>query len=384
MPFTLLLGLAGFASAFTLRAIDPTLPLIATEFGVSLQDAAMLSSGFALPYALMQLVFGPIGDAVGKVRVMRVNLAMLTLSLVACALAPSHGWLMGARIVAGAWAGGIIPVSFALVGDRVSFQQRPAALGRILTFIVLGQLFGSMISGLIANHLGWRAVLWLAVLLSVIALMGLIAFVTEEATRKPLSFRQSLLSYRVVCQNPISIRLFIIVAIEGALVFGCFPIVAAHMLERAFGGPMEAGLSLGAFGIGGLLYTLCVTPLVRAFGLPAMSGVGAVLAGLCYMGIAEVPSLPAVIGLFMAAGFGFQMLHNMIQILATELVPSARGSSVALYATSFWLGQAMGAALASQTLHLAGSSGLFLAAGIGLVGVAWPAVRLAQSGQKAA
>ncbi len=89
----------------------------------------MLSSAFALPYALMQLVFGPIGDAVGKVRVMRVNLAMLTLSLVACALAPSHGWLMGARIVAGAWAGGIIPVSFALVGDRVSFTERPAALG---------------------------------------------------------------------------------------------------------------------------------------------------------------------------------------------------------------------------------------------------------------
>lgn len=384
MPFTLLLGLAGFASAFTLRAVDPTIPLIAADFGVSLQDAAMLASGFALPYALMQLVFGPIGDAVGKVRVMRVNLAMLTVSLVACALAPSHGWLMAARIVAGAWAGGIIPVSFALVGDRVAYNQRPAALGRILTFIVLGQLSGSMISGLIANHLGWRAVLWLAVVMSAIACIGMIAFVTEEATRKPLSFRQSLASYRVVCQNPISIRLFIIVAIEGALVFGCFPIVAAHMLDKGFGGPFEAGLSLGAFGIGGLLYTLCVTPLVRAFGLPAMSGAGAILAALAFMGIAEVPNLPAVIGLFMAAGFGFQMLHNMIQILATELVPTARGASVALYATSFWLGQAIGAAVASQSLYLAGSSGLFLAAGIGLVGLAWPAVRLARSGQKTA
>lgn len=384
MPFTLLLGLAGFASAFTLRAIEPTLALIAADFSVSLQDAAMLSSAFALPYALMQLVFGPIGDAVGKVRVMRVNLAMLTLALVACAMAPSHGWLMGARIVAGAWAGGIIPVSFALVGDRVSFTERPAALGRILTFIVLGQLSGSVVSGLIANQFGWRAVLWLAVLMSAIACLGMVAFVTEEATRKSLSFRQSLTSYRVVCQNPISIRLFIIVAIEGALVFGCFPIVAAHMLEKGFGGAAEAGLSLGAFGIGGLLYTLCVTPLVRAFGLPAMSGAGALLAALAFIGIAEVPHLPTVMVLFMAAGFGFQMLHNMIQILATELVPAARGASVALYATSFWLGQAIGAAVASQSLHIAGSSGLFLSAGLGLIGLIWPAVLLARAGQKTA
>lgn len=380
MPFTILLGLAGFASAFTLRAIEPTLALIAAEFHVSFEQAAMLSSGFALPYALMQIVFGPIGDAVGKVRVMRVNLAMLTLCLVACALAPSHDWLMAARIVAGAWAGGIIPVSFALVGDRVAFADRPAALGKILTLIVLGQLCGSVVSGLIATQFGWRAVLWLAVGLSALAGLGVMAFITEEAPRGKLSFRQSLMSYRVVCQNPISIRLFIIVAIEGALVFGCFPIVAAHMLQQGFGGPVEAGLSLGAFGIGGLLYTLCVTPLVRAFGLPAMSGAGAVLAAVAYILIGEVPHLGVVIGLFALAGFGFQMLHNMIQILATELVPAARGASVALYATSFWLGQAIGAAAASQALPLAGSSGLFLAAGIGLLGLIWPAIQLARSG----
>lgn len=383
MPFTLILGFAGFASAFSMRAVEPTLNLIAADLEVTLQQAALLASAFAAPYAMTQLVFGPIGDAVGKVRLIRVTLAMLTICLVACALAPSHNFLMVARVLTGAWAGGIIPVSFALVGDRFSFAERPAALGRILMLIVLGQLSGAAMSGVIATAFGWRAVFWVSVALTLVAAIAMMTFVSETAVRQKLSFGDSLAKYRVVLENPVSIRLFVIVAIEGALIFGCFPFVAAHMIDHGFGGALEAGISLGAFGVGGILYTIFVTPVLRAFGLPGMAAAGALLAGASFILIAEVPFLPAVVVLFAMGGFGFYMIHNMIQIMATELVPTARGSSVALYATSFWTGQASGAAIAAQVVPFIGPSGMFIGAGIGLMALAWPAAQLARRSQKA-
>lgn len=383
MLFTLILGFAGFASAFSMRAVEPTLNLIAADLDVTLQQAALLSSAFAAPYAATQLVFGPVGDAIGKVRLMRITLAMLALSLVVCALAPSHGVLMAARILSGAWAGGIIPVSFALVGDRFSFVERPAALGRILMFIVLGQLCGAAVSGMIATAFGWRAVFWLSVAVAVVAAVGMSVFVAETDERQKLSFSESLAKYRVVFQNPTSARLFAVAAIEGGLIFGCFPFVAAHMANQELGGALEAGLALGAFGVGGILYTLAVTPVVRVLGLPGMAASGAVLAGLSFVLLAEVPLLSAVLLLFAFSGFGFYMLHNMIQIMATELVPSARGSAVALYATSFWTGQAAGAAIAAQAVPLVGTHGMFVGAGLGLLALAWPAMLLARR-QKAA
>lgn len=378
MVFTFLLGLAGFSSAFSMRAVEPTLPLIAADLTVSLQQVALLASAFALPYAATQLVFGPVADAMGKVRVMRVTLAMLSLSLVACALAPTHTTLFVARVVSGCWAGGIIPVSFALVGDRFAFDERPAALGRILTFIVLGQLSGAATAGVLATHFGWRSVFWLSVILTAAAGIGMMLFVQETARRGRASLTQSLQRYRIVLDNPVSMRLFIIVAIEGALIFGCFPFVAAHFMEKGFAGALEAGIALGCFGLGGIAYTVSVGGLTRRFGLAAMGGAGALMAGLSFVGIAETGWLPGLLVLFAAAGFGFYMLHNMIQILATELVPSARGSAVALYATSFWSGQAAGAVITAQAVPWIGADGMFIGAGLGLAALSWPAVLLAR------
>ncbi|HQS49626.1 MAG TPA: MFS transporter, partial [Xanthobacteraceae bacterium] len=87
------------------------LNLLAADLAVTLQRAALLASAFSLPYAAMQLVFGPIGDAVGRVRLIRVTLSMLCLGLIGCALAPSHDALLAGRIFSGGWAGGVIPVA---------------------------------------------------------------------------------------------------------------------------------------------------------------------------------------------------------------------------------------------------------------------------------
>lgn len=373
MPFLLILGLAAFASAFSMRAVDPMLNILAADLKVTLQEVALLASAFTLPYAAMQLVFGPIGDALGKVRLIRINLAMLAVGLAVSALAPGHSSLLAARVFSGAFAGGVIPVVLATVGDRVAFDRRPVALSRVLLALVLGQLLGSALAGVVGQYMGWRAVFWCAFVVAVTAAFGAIFGLKEEAAPQPVSLAASLARYGVVLENPLSIKVYGVVALEGALTFGIFPLVAPLMVEHALGDAVEAGLVLGAFAIGGAFYTFAVPLLVRHLGLGGMVSCGAAAVGLLLIAAAAGSSLPVVAVLFALSGFAFYMIHNVLQILATELAPEARGSAVALFASAFFVGQAVGALVLAQMAGLFGVVPVFLLAGLGMIALALPA-----------
>ena len=154
----LVLSAAGFSSTFAWRSVEPLVGVLARDLGSDAHTVALLSTAFALPYALIQPILGPVGDAVGKERVMTACLAVLVVAVVACALAMDLRLLFGLRMVAGAAAGGVIPLALALMGDRVPMERRQVAIGRFLVAVILGQLSGSTFAGLIEGQVGWHGV----------------------------------------------------------------------------------------------------------------------------------------------------------------------------------------------------------------------------------
>ena len=95
------------------------------------------------------------------------------------------------------------------------------------------------------------------------------------------------------------------------------------------------------------------------------------MAPLCcigLLGLALFPLWPAKMAAFLVVGVGFYMIHNSIQTQATELVPEARGASVALHAFNFFLGQAIGPVLYGLGVaHLGTPTTLAIAAGVMLM-----------------
>ena len=67
-PVFLVFAVCAFASGFALRVIDPLVIPIAHHFAVAPAAAALLSTAYALPYALAQPFLGPLGDRFGKAR----------------------------------------------------------------------------------------------------------------------------------------------------------------------------------------------------------------------------------------------------------------------------------------------------------------------------
>src|SRR6188472_1381850 len=152
------LSLIGFITALASRATDPIIPPIAHDIQVDPNAVALLTTAFALPFALVQPVLGPVGDMVGKVRVMIACLAVTILAMVASGLAQNFTVLMVARIVAGIASGGIFPVGIAVIGDLIPMKERQVAIGRWLTAVITGNLLGATLAGIIGDLAGWRTV----------------------------------------------------------------------------------------------------------------------------------------------------------------------------------------------------------------------------------
>ena len=316
----------------------------------------MLNTAYALPYALAQPFLGPIGDRFGKPRCIQVCVAGLAVMLLLGAFAPTFGLLMATRIGAGIFAGGLIPLVLAGLGDTYDMSERQVMIGRMLFAIISGQMLGSVVSGFANDAFGWHSALVIGAgvgaFAAAVAWLAMPAGASAAASRDSGSFATL---YGRVLANPKAPWLIGGVAVEGMFFYGLFPYMGELLLTtaRPAGGSIAAvtGLVLGAFGVGGLLYAFSVRAFLRLFGVRRMCLIGSGAAALCYAALAIAPTWWLAALAMFVAGITFYMLHNSMQTEATELAPSARGSAVALFACGFFIGQGLGPLVFGALLH---------------------------------
>lgn len=359
------LGLACFAANISVRAVDPMLPVIAGRFSVSLHEAAWLATVYGIPYALSQPILGPIADSFGKSSVIKVCLALLALGFAACAAAPGFTALLIARGLSGIMAGGIVPVVFALVGDRVPYSRRQIAISRLVIAVITGQMGGALLSGAIASYAGWRAVFALTTLFAGgIAVAAFFRLRGDVEPRRTLSIATAVENYAFLLRSRHALIVCGTVLCEGLFMFGVFPFVAPTLLARGQGGTLTAGFCIASYALGGLIYGLSARHVIARLGPWRMMAGGGLVVGVCYGIIATPVPWLAMAALFAVSGFGFYLLHNTMQTLSTELAPHARGASVALLAAAYFIGQGLGPVLSGQISAAFGYGTMFAASAI--------------------
>ena len=367
-----LLSLAAFASAASLRATDPLLPLIADEYGVTAGAASGAVTAFALSYGLLQVVCGPLGDRYGRYRTIAAAAFVSAFGSAACAIAPSLDALIAARFVSGATIGAFIPLALAWIGDTVAYERRQPLLARFLVGQMAGVAFGNAAAGWLGEHFGWRAIFFaLAALLLAIAMLLFIELrnplvrgarrgsIRESMQRMPGMLRQRRL--RILLATGFT---------EGLFIFGALAFVAVYLQRHFAVGPGLAGTVTAAYAAGGVVYALLARRAVRRLGERGLVALGGVALALGYAGLA-FSDLLVLSTLYIAfVGAGFYMLHTTVQIHVTHVAPEERGAAVALFATFLFLGQAAGVWLAARIVDTAGMAPVFLVAAVGLAALA--------------
>ncbi|MGL4494447.1 MAG: MFS transporter, partial [Beijerinckiaceae bacterium] len=340
-----ILGVCAFASAASMRILDPVMPLLATDFQRSIQETALLTTYFTMAYALGQPFLGPIGDSFGKARMISLALGVMGLFLLLAAAAGSFGMFAVARALTGIAAGGVIPLGIAMIGDRAPMDQRQILLARFMLATLSGQIAGGLIAGGLSPYLGWRGVLVLVAGMAFIAAIGSWIAVKPRPilNRPPLSIRGVAQTYLGILRHPRARPLYALVALEGALVFGMFPYVADILKRRGDASSLEAGIVIGGFAVGGFIFSLFAGAILKRLDNRQMARLGGAMIAASLL-LFAVPQGPwwSAIGLFAVMGFGFYFLHNNFQAQATTLSETARGSAVALFACFLFAGSACG------------------------------------------
>ena len=354
-----------FASAIAWRVVDPILPVLAADLNVSLSDVVLLTTAYSFPLAAMQMVFGPVGDAWGKVRVIRLSLMLVATSLVLMAIAPSYITVLLARILGGAFTGGVNPVALALIGERIPYEHRQVALGRFLSAMIGGQIVGAAVSGIVVDLIGWRTLFALAAAtVAAVTLMSFALLDDSSHVSRKFTFGGAFASYRTVLGAPTTWPVLASLVLEGILILGLIPFVAGMVLLHQAEGSAPAGLVIGAFAVGGTVFGFFVRRILSSIGPWNMVRLGGVLVGVAFMASVLPLHWGVLAGLFFFVGFGFYMFHNNIQLQVTELAPNARGAGVSVGAFFFMSGQGLGPVIWAPVAEAYGYHAVFFCAGV--------------------
>ncbi len=354
-----------------MRLLDPLLPALAHSLGVSVAGAAWVIAGFMLPYGIGQLAFGPLGDRLGKLRVICVALGLYGIAVVACAGAGGLAALVLLRAVSGLFAGAVIPLAMAWIGDAVPYAERQVVLGRFLTGMVMAQLVTGPISGVIAERLGWRASFLVlgGVTIGVASVLGfrLGASLWRGSGEAP-QHSPGLHAYLGLLARPSGRWLLVSAFFDGACLFGgAFPFVGAYLVQDFSLSAGNAGLVVAGFGLGAFAYTRFARRLLRRLGEPGLLTAGGIglTVGLAALGVAMEWRDVALMQIML--GHTFYMFHGVLQARATEALPEARGTAVAAFAMALFLGQSTGSLAFGGLLSVVGYRRGFEVAAVGVL-----------------
>jgi len=347
------------------RSTDTLLPQIAADLRVSVGETSIIVTFYLLAHGSVQLIIGPIGDRIGKYRTVALAAAGATVMVALCGLATSLPWLVVARLGSGAATGWIIPFALAFVGDVIPYERRQKVIGRFLSGQILGQMFGQAAGGVLGDYFGWRNVFFILAAMLATATVGLF----YELWRNPLTHasdawaqpgRGYIADYTTVLRSPWAIVVIVVAFGESAAMFGAFTYVGADLHLRFGVGFTLIGLFVGAFAVGGMIYSLSVHLLFDRFGQVGLAATGGVMLALAYAVLAVEPHYWIAPIAITAIGLGFYMLHNTLQTNATQMTPEARGTAVAIFSSAIFVGQTAGVGIGSLLIDRLGAVPLFV------------------------
>ncbi len=260
-----------------------SLPGLARTFDTSVTTAQLTLSVFVFAFGLMQLVAGPLADRFGRRPVLVGGLALYALACIACALAPTIGFLIGARFVQAIGCCAAVVVARSVIRDVFDAQAGAHVLARASSILAIGPLFGPILGSVLEVRFGYRATFAVVATIAAALLAATIRRLPEtnlhldsRATRP----RALVMNYVTVLRSPA----FRAHTLAGAATYGG---LFAFIAGSPFVLTQVLGVATGWFGLcfafcvsGYLLGTIACRRLLAARSLERTMQLGAGLA-LC-------------------------------------------------------------------------------------------------------
>ena len=143
-------------ATLTGTVVNVGLPTLASELGATSAQQQWVLNGYILTLASLILVGGSLGDRFGRVRVYRTGVVFFGLASLACALAPTIGWLIAARLLQGVGGALLTPGSLAIIEATLAKEDRAAGVGVWSGLGGVAGAVGPLLGGVLIDLAGWR------------------------------------------------------------------------------------------------------------------------------------------------------------------------------------------------------------------------------------
>ena len=349
------LGMFGTQSASLMLA--PLLVAMATEFNTSVKVAGQFATVTFAAWAVSVVAVGPMSDSFGRRPVALTGLSLLSVGVLASAIAPNLETLMALRVVTGLGGGMIPPNSMAAVADSVPPARRAQVVGGVMAFATLSSVIGVPLVAVLADAGGWR-ISFLAVgsLLTACTLLNWFWFPkSDSAGLRSFSFFSR---YRTLLAIPVFRAALAVNLSQRMAYIALFSYLAAYLINTYSMGVGAVAVPLAFVGIGTVIGSYIGGPIAgrkNRMTLVATSSLAGGVAALLLF-LIEVPVWAAV-----ATATGAVLLLSVawpIMItFSAEVSSQSRATGVGLLGASNQSGGVGGAAIGGVLLATSGFPG---------------------------
>lgn len=182
-----LAGLGALLCALDIVVVATALPALQADFGASLSQLEWTINAYNLVFACLTLTGAALGDRFGRRRMYVTGLAVFTLASAAAGLAGDSGQLIAARVVQGAGAAVLLPLTLTLISEAFPAEKRGVAIGVWGGVTGLGVAAGPVLGGAVTEGLSWQWIFWLNVPLGLAMLPLAARKLTESFGPRPTS-----------------------------------------------------------------------------------------------------------------------------------------------------------------------------------------------------
>jgi len=345
------LALAGTVFAMMQALVIPALPRIQVSLGVNADDAAWISTAYLLSASILTPVIGRLGELNGKRRMLLASLAAFAAGTLVCALAGNLVELVAGRAIQGA-AGGIYPLAFAIIRERLPRERVPGSIGLVSSLLGIGGGLGLVLPGPIMTRLSYQWLFWLSLAVIAAAIVLAARYIPADGpagTGERVPWRSCLLmavglSSVLIAVSESATWHWASVKTLGLLLLGATVLVAWGRAEARSSSPLvdmslmrlrgvwPANASALLIGIGMYASFLIIPEFVQA---PARLGYG-FGASVTGAGLFMFPTAAMQLLLGPASGLLHRWLSPRVQLIAGQLSCAAGFASLVLWHDAPW------------------------------------------------
>jgi predicted MFS family arabinose efflux permease len=363
-----LLFLLAFLVSVDLRIIAPVLPSISESLQATAGAIGLAMTSYSFAYGAGQLAYGSLSDRHGRVAVIRVAALGFSICTALSALCATTWQFVAVRLLAGAFAGAVIPLTIVHIGDTVEYGQRQVMVARFSIVTSAGLAFSAAIGGLVAHFVSWRAMLIGYALIALVPSALLWRLPPGKPARAP-GEAAPVARFADFLMDPFGRVVYFSIFAVGFLLWGAVAYLGAYAAAQYRISQLEVGLLFALFGVGTMVGGALMGPLRGRLSERSLAGGGGLVMGLAMMMIVPGGPWPIFALAMLLLGLGNVGLHTTLQVYGTEISQVARGKAFSLFPASLFAGMAVGTAVMGSLVDAGGERIVLAVSGVGLAGV---------------